>query len=351
MVRQAEVEQRFLQGFGELYPQLVFRSLRRFPGRRHAPYSFGLRVSFGKAGPELDLACVLLPEGHPANVERALERIAQAGEPDALSGAVSLLVAPYFEQEARQLCASQGVSYLDLSGNGTIDSPRAYLHVSGKPNRLASRKRVQNPFDGRAERVVRRLLLGTDRRWSMRELARLSEVSLGMASMVTSALADEGFVTKSRSGARVARPMHLLEAWARAYDLKASALHTYRSWRTVPQLLGHLREEGKRLKPHYALTLWSGAHSLLGDEGAPPHLALYWDGPLEALAHILRLDEKAGRTYVFVFQPYDASLLWETVESKGLRVVHPLQLYLDLASGDQLDLRLAKRVLQALLRW
>jgi hypothetical protein len=39
------------------------------------------------------------------------------------------------------------------------------------------------------------------------------------------------------------------------------------------------------------------------------------------------------------------------ITAKGLRVAHPLQLYLDLGSGDERELELAKRLRERLLPW
>ena len=80
-MRLAEVETVFLKDFGELYPQLVFRSMRRYPKRRHAPYAFALRVGFGRTGPDLDLVCALATDGHPEQILRTVRSIKQDPRP------------------------------------------------------------------------------------------------------------------------------------------------------------------------------------------------------------------------------------------------------------------------------
>jgi len=48
---------------------------------------------------------------------------------------------------------------------------------------------------------------------------------------------------------------------------------------------------------------------------------------------------------VFVFSPYDQAVFWEAKRYRdGSVVAHPLQLYLDLASGDKDEVALAQRV-------
>ena len=161
-----------------------------------------------------------------------------------------------------------------------------------------------------------------------------------------------GVVAKNRSGLDLFDPAALLEAWSRGYDLQRSLFRIYRSPAEVPQIERRLADQREALSGRCALTLWSGAHHLLELEAAPPRLAVYWPGKPEQLAQALDLSERKGMTPVFVFQPYDESLLWGSREtSEHLTVVHPLQLYLDLCSGDKEELELADSVRSCLLPW
>ncbi len=350
-MRQAEVQALFLQRFGEVYPQLQFRGLRRFPDRSYAPYALALRVALGKSRHELDLLCIILTEGHPEEVRHFLRQVSQARPNSGYGEALIALVAPYFSEEAQALCREAGVGYLDLAGNAYLETDRAYLLLTGKPNPLARKREVQSPLRGRAERVVRRLLLEPGRTWALRALAEAAQVSLGLTSMVTTALAKSGWVAKTRQGVSLLDAKGLLEAWANVYDLRNSPFIAYRAW-DDPAILERRLVQNKGLAGHYALTLWSGAHHLLGEVETPGHMALFWRGAPEDLAQALRLSRDVGKGYVFVFQPYDESLLWGAVQTaEGLMVAHPLQLYLDLGSGDERELALAQRVREALLPW
>lgn len=352
-MRRTEVESLFLQRFGALYAQFGFRGLRRFPARVRAPYSFALRLVFGRAETQLDLLCVTLTEGHPGNVKRFLQRIEQAPplEGDESKG-LPVLVAPFLGQEAQGLCREAGVGFFDLAGNAGLDVPGLYVDILGRSSKLPRKREVLTPFGGKAERVVRRLLFKPDKRWKMRELAEAADISLGLASMATSALAKEGLLVKSRAGVQLPDPSRLLDAWGSAYDLRGSRMHIYRSFDDVPALVRRLARLYENFGNKYALTLWTAAHELFQDTEPPPHLALYWTGEQEALAKALHLMEDVGRSYVFVFTPYDESLLWGASSTeKRLRIVHPLQLYLDLGSGNENELRLAQRVREQVITW
>ena len=352
-MRQAEVQIRFLKSFAELFPRLAFRGLRRFTSESVGPFGFVLRISAGRAATDLDLHCVALAEGHPEEVKRFLKQIKESpAPPPAPDGApaVPVLIAPFLSNDSRELCAAAEVGCFDLAGNARLDVEGVYVEFGGKPNPNIRERRLRTPFGGRAERVVRTLLLYPDKQWSMRDLAKASRASLGMASMVTTDLRNAGLVDKGRDGLRLFRPGDLLGAWAEAYDLRRSAFQTLRTRygrKDIERILAH---ERARLGGRYAFTLWSGAQYLLAEEPQSPHLALYWQGALADIESVLGLGH-VGTTTVFVFQPYDESLLWEREDCGGLAVVNRMQLYLDLGSGDEAEVALAERVRERLIAW
>ncbi|MBN1401349.1 MAG: hypothetical protein JXA74_10965, partial [Anaerolineae bacterium] len=189
-------------------------------------------------------------------------------------------------------------------------------------------------------------------RWSMRALAKAAHVSLGMASMTTTALAELGVVTKGRNGMDLFDPTGLLDMWSRHYDLKRNPFRIYRSQRSLSDLMARLVSRHDQFLNRYVLTLWTGANALLAEPERVSRLALYWMGSPEALVRALGLNEERGGTYVFVFQPYDESVYWGRRETgQQLLVAHPLQLFLDLNSGDQAELDLAQTVRERLLIW
>lgn len=350
-MRQSEVQSQFLKSFGSLYPQLTFRGLRRLAHGSLGPYAFVLRVTLGRASIPIDLLCVALTEGYPEEVRRFLRRIGRSGERPEGPDTLPVLIAPFLSPEARALCHAAGVGYFDLAGNAGLDTANIYLELGGHPNPNARSKQLRDPFTGKAERVGRRLLLEPERTWTMRDLAAAADVSLGMASMTTTALAGSRLISKGRGGLTLTNPAGLLDAWAEGYDLRRSALHIYRSWWGVQELEQRL---ARRCRAHgrSALTLWSGAGHLLAEDPSAPRLAFYWQGDIEPLIEIMNLDEVKGRTYVFVFEPYDDGVLWETRRVDGdLEIAHPVQLCLDLASGDDAELELAQRVRADLLGW
>jgi hypothetical protein len=343
-LRQADVQSGFLKSFGRLYPQFKFRGIRHFTAHSRDPFQLALRVAFGNPEIELDMLCVVLTTGDPAVVARTLAHVDPGS--DMLKGiGVAVLIAPRFDREARALCRDEGVGYLDLEGNIGIQNERVYIEISVDREETVAKKPVPTPFEGKSERVVRRLLLEPGTVWHMRDLAQAAGVSLGLASMATSTLSEMGMLIKGRGGLSVMDADMLLDAWSEKYDLKRSPFQTWRSDKDADLLQVELGSLSLEPEEKYALTLWSGVQRLLPFDAAMPHLAVYWSGDQRSLAERLRLSSSRGRTVVFVFTPYDDGVFWDARRYRdGATVAHPLQLYLDLASGDESEVSLAQRV-------
>ncbi len=344
-LRQAEVQTRFLKSFGRLFPQFRFRGIRHFPARSRDPFQLALRLGFGKPEVELDMLCVFLLTGEADEVRHFLAQVADTQEQVLQGQGLVVLIAPRMDLEAQMLCRDAGVGYFDLTGNAGLQTEQLYIEITGERSDPEKKRLIQTPFEGKSERVVRRLLLEPGRVWSMRELAAAAEVSLGLASMVTTALTELGGVLKGRSGLSVMDPGLLLDAWSDRYDLRRSLFRVWRSEKDAELLqveLGGLRPSADQ---RHALTLWSGAQRLLPFNEPINYLAVYWSGDPAALAQRLRLSETVGRTTVFIFAPYDPAVFWEARRCPdGAVVAHPLQVYLDLASGDEKEVQLAQRV-------
>jgi hypothetical protein len=241
---------------------------------------------------------------------------------------------------------------MDLAGNAYLEQPPILVDIQGGPAKPVQRsqRRLKSPFQGKSERIVRCLVLEPQRPWTMRKLASAADASLGLASMVTTTLADMGLVAKDRSGMQILNPAGILDAWASHYDLRRSPFQVFRSSLDMEGLYERLRASQNGVEERYALTLWSGAEALLDQTAGAPHLALYWQDQPDLLDAALDLSRGDEGTLVFVFRPYDESLLWRKKRTDdGLTVVGPLQLYLDLSSGDEKELELAQRVRERLL--
>jgi len=348
-VRQADVLSRFLHEFDKLYPRLAFRSMRRVSSGGIGPARLQLQLQLGESA-TVSLDILAVGEGGEQAVLRALGRLPQ--EEARAKGLMPTLLAPQMSPEGRRACEQARVGWLDLTGNAHIEGNGIFYVVERHKPESAPSSSVHAPFEGKAERVARTLLLHPRRRWRMRELASEAHISLGLASMVTTTLAEDRLVVKSRDGLQLFDPGGLIESWAQAYDIHRSVFRVFRSDQSAGSLLSKLRRAFTSDVDRYALTLWSAACSYLPTEVSPYRLALYWNGVPDDVATALGLEEERGDTYIFVFSPYDESVFWGMqTAAPGINLVHPCQLYLDLGCGDEQEIALAQRVREKLLRW
>ena len=347
-VRQADVLNRFLHEFQKLHPKLTFRSMRRVSNGGIGPARLQIQLQLG-SNTMAALDILAIGDGDEETVLRALERF--PGERPRARDLTPTLLAPQMSPAGRRACEQARVAWMDLSGGAQIETEGVYYLIDRiEPEPAPSG--VRSPFLGKAERVCRALLLDPRRRWRMRELAQAAGVSLGLASMVTTALADERLLTKGRDGLELFNPGSLLERWAQAYDIHRSPFRMFRSSQPTGTLLTKLQRSLGDDATRYALTLWSAAGAYLPGELSPHRLALYWDGMPDDVASALGLGEEQGSTYVFVFKPYDVGVLGgAAVTASGIPAVHPCQLYLDLGCGDEQEIALAQRVRDQLLHW
>jgi hypothetical protein len=288
----------------------------------------------------------VIAPGYHDEVERAIRRVARAREQMNDLEWLPVLLAPYLAPDDRHLCQQNRIGYLDLVGNAGLESPSVYVSIGRSTLRPSSgTQRAISPFEGKAERVARRMLLTPYKTWNMRELAGQCGISLGMASMVTTVLMEQGVVTKTRKGIALFDPKTLLESWEKAYRFARNPYQVFRTSTSPGEVIDRLKFLIITEPDSWALTLWSGAYALLQETPEQARVGLYWAGNVVECAEQLQLRGVTGDTVVVVFQPYDPSVFWQSIMlTNRERVVSPLQLYLDLASGDAEELALAKRV-------
>lgn len=169
----------------------------------------------------------------------------------------------------------------------------------------------------------------------MRDFAGPGGVSLGLAQGVLDALQETGCLERVKKGpvsyAALSDAALLLSEWTKAYKFSRNTVHTY----YTPQE-GFLRKLQKAVPAEkYALTLHSGANLLTGyASSAETHVYLLlddWEAELPALREALDLRKLAQGGNVHLVRPYYRTAAFTgRREIKGLSVVSPLQLYLDL---------------------
>ena len=264
---------------------------------------------------------------------------------------VPLVVVPYMGEVGRRLCKEGGVCWMDLSGNAHLTGPGLRVSIEGKPNRFKRPGRPRNVFAPKSSRIVRWLLMKSDRAFTQRELARATGLGEGFTSRIVRTLEEQSLVVRDTDGAvRVADYAVLLDAWWEAYDF--SRHHIVRGHvaaRSSNEILHRLADKLMRSDIEYAATGLAGAW-LLNQFAGFRLVVLYVDQipSAEASLEMGFREEQQGEN-VWLVAPNDEGVFHGARERDSIRCVHPVQAYLDLKDHPERSAEAAEQLRSTLL--
>lgn len=275
------------------------------------------------------LACEVRALGQPRIVREALTRLRGLRQHPA--AAYPVVAAPYISPQSAALIRQNGCGYVDFSGNCFLEFDNVHIEKEGKPNARPASRPLKALFAPRATRIVRALLVESDRTWRLEELGRALSVSLGHVHNVVRRLEDLEWVERGAQGrVRLQRPGELLDAWREAHTYRASAMAAYVSpVAEKSRLLEGLARHARALGQPYAFTLHTGA-SLIGPQVRVPTVHCYLGGDPEPIARAMGLQPVDGEGAVYLMTPYDQGVFYAPLTKGGLQVVCLPQLYVDL---------------------
>lgn len=245
--------------------------------------------------------------------------------------AIPLVAVPYMGEVGQRLCEEAGLSWIDLSGNASIDAPGLRVRILGQPNRFKDSVRPGNVFAPRNSRVVRALLLEPESGHTQAELARGSGLDKGRVSRIVRQLEKQGHLRKEGQAFRCVDALALLDAWREAYDFDRYRItRGIVGGRSAEEIMQRLARalEGRRVK--YAITGLAGAW-LLTEFAMFRTITALLGGPVEpSLLAELRFQEEPRGANVWLAVPDDDGPFVGSRTQHGIVCAHPLQVYLDL---------------------
>ena len=330
MPSQSEIAGELRQQWADLLPRVQLLRVQEdapLPGGRSVRYDLLLEVQIGDA--RRYLVCEVKSVGEPRYLHQAisqLKAVLTGGD-----GAVPVVVAPHISEEGRRLCRDAGVGYIDLTGNVLLQFDHVLIERTSS-NTPASKLRAKSPdiFAPKSSRVLRALLETLGKSWTLLDLSKETEISLGLVHRVVNVLWAERYLDNSRGASLVVRPGDLLDSWAERYRLDGSRDHTYYSFRrSFSEFATDLEALAQRSGLVYALTSHAGA-SLVAPFVRFTDVHFYYAGDLETVTTGLDLRpvEMGGTIHVLI--PYDAGVFYKAQRIGGASVVCNTQLYLDL---------------------
>lgn len=144
--------------------------------------------------------------------------------------AAPLLVVPLMGDVGSEICRREGVNWIDLQGNASVNSGPLRIFISGRREKqtssgiLVDRDKSINPFGPKASRVAHALLLEPYRGRTQSELVKLTRLDKGYVSKVVAELTNAGYIEnrldREERTITVGSPVVLLDAWAEHYKPK-----------------------------------------------------------------------------------------------------------------------------------
>lgn len=346
----------------ERIPSLEIRSIEQEWQQRTSPNMPAQRADIlarvKMADRAVTLICEVKEPGYPKQVRSAINQLyAYIAQYERLAKAdvvVPLVAATWLSPESRAICAEAGMGWLDLAGNCRIafDSVFIERETAEKPKPAARNFRAV--FSPKAGRVLRTLLRDPTQAWKVADLAAASDVSLGHASNVRSALLDREWATVDDEGVRLIAPDALLDAWRDSHEPVRGKRSFWYSTLHGRQLEASLRDALSRPDTE--------GHAMLGGLSAAQWLAPYLRGnmttlyadamALPELIEALKLKPSKSGANIELIEPDDPAILRERVEIPGAPPVSsPILTYLDLSHLDDRGREAAEHLREKLLKW
>lgn len=259
-----------------------------------------------------------------------------------------IFMAPYISQQAAEICMKDGVGYLDFAGNCYLSFGQVYIEQTGKPNPFRTKRDLVSLFSPKSSRVLRVILNNPGRGWKTQDLADEARVSLGQVANVKKLLLDREWITK-QDGFSLTAPWMLLEEWANVYTYRKNEVRNFYSLKSIPEIESELAKVCKAKGIEYALTGFSGAARFAPAVRYTRAMAYVYNTK-EDVASLLNLKEVDTGANVTILGPYDEGVFYGTQEIEDIRVVSPLQIYLDLKGYKGRGEEAAEAILRDVIR-
>ncbi|MEX1233193.1 MAG: type IV toxin-antitoxin system AbiEi family antitoxin [Planctomycetaceae bacterium] len=247
---------------------------------------------------------------------------------------VLLICAPYISPRVAELCREHDINYLDAAGNCRIVAPGLFIQISGRPNVSPRPQGIVDPFSRKSSRIVRTMLAHPTNGWQVQELAEAADVSIGLVSKVKSRLIEDAYIEERSRRLFLRDPAQLLKAWVDQYHPHIKRWTLFSMLKT-PEIETRLAEWCRDHAMTYALTQLSAAWRYSPMVRYDRTVA-YIDNVATSEPHRKSLLNSIDAREVdtgsncTLWLTDDPATFDDAIEIDGVKVVSPLQLYLDL---------------------
>ncbi len=270
----------------------------------------------------------------------------------AQEGDLPVVVVPYMGEAGARAAAAEGVGWIDLSGNARLRDRDLFVRVEGRANRYPSRGRPSSPFAPASSRVTRHLLQDPERWWRQAELSKTTGLDDGRVSKLVARLDELELLERDGPLLRPRDPDALLDAWAADYNFAAHdivACHL-----TAPgggvELAREIADGLAEASATHALTGLPAAWML--DKFAQFRLvSVFVDDDPRRVADLIGARVEPRGANLQLIGPNDGGVFVGADTVDGVRVVAPVQAYLDLLALPERAREAAEHLREKRLSW
>ena len=264
--------------------------------------------------------------------------------------AYGIFGAPYISEETMAICRENEIGFMDIGGNCFLKFNNIYINIQGKPNPYPATRPLRSLFAQKSTRALRVLLCTPKGDWTVQDLAREADISLGQASNVKKKLLENEFIEEDRNKKfRMFNPEALLKKWAENYTYRKNKIKDYYSFDEIRVIEEKLASYCESNNIPYAFTLTSGA-SLVAPFLRYTRVFAYVMDSFERITQELGWKGVSSGPNISILEPYDEGVFYGLQSLNGIKVVCDPQLYLDLLSYRERGEEAARFLLENRLR-
>lgn len=341
---QIEEARRVILSVLQRIPELM--EIRVEPETWAENYRADLLVSFRKQNDRKTLLVELKSSGRPLSARAAVNHllVLQYKRP----GHYGVFVAPYISEKSAEICKSNGIGYIDFSGNCWLNFDSIFMEIKGNPNRFSKKSELKSLFKPKAERILRALLCEPERQWLAMELAEAAEVSIGQVSNVRKLLLEREWIEEQKRGIKLIEPLQMLASWLAEYQPDRSTVSELYDMGSVGDIESTISSFCNSTGTRYAFTGFSSA-SRYAPFITYRTVAVYMD--ISAInINELPFKPVTSGANIRIISPYDDGVFYGTHNVRGQSVATPVQCYLDLkdekARGEEASEALLEQVIK-----
>lgn len=268
--------------------------------------------------------------------------LAQVKEIGAKSKKPIIIVVKYIANDIADEFRQKAINYLDVAGNSFIKHKNVFISITGQKIQRISKTNQSRAFQEAGIKLIFNLLKKPDAlQASYRELAEITDISIGSVSNVMKELEELNFLLKTDNKRVLKNTKELLDRWVISYHdvlkprilkkrMKFSNNDNYKNW----SKLSLISKDN--------INLWGGESgaALLTGQLKPKEFSIYTNGSWQEIAKKLKLvPDKEGEIEIYY-------KFWKGEENQENQIVPSLLVYADLiTSGYERNTQIAQKIL------